>query len=45
MTLASSVKPRALGLAKYRGEFPIFKDRIYLNTARWARWASALAAK
>ncbi len=32
MTLASSVKPRALGLAKYRGEFPIFKDRIYLNT-------------
>jgi len=32
MTLASSVNPRALGLAKYRGEFPIFKDRIYLNT-------------
>ena len=32
MTLASSVKPRALGVAKYRGEFPIFKDRIYLNT-------------
>ncbi len=32
MTLASSVKPRALGLARYRGEFPIFKDRIYLNT-------------
>ena len=32
MTLASSVKPRALGLAKYRSEFPIFKDRIYLNT-------------
>ena len=32
MTLASSVKPRALGLAKYRGEFAIFKDRIYLNT-------------
>src|SRR6266567_7450705 len=32
MTLASSVKPRALGLAKYRGEFPIFRDRVYLNT-------------
>ena len=32
MTLASSVKPRALGLAKYRGEFAIFKDCIYLNT-------------
>ena len=32
MTLASSVKPRALGLAKYRGEFPIFRDSVYLNT-------------
>jgi selenocysteine lyase/cysteine desulfurase len=32
MTLASSVTPRALGLASYRGEFPIFRDRIYLNT-------------
>src|SRR6266508_2111128 len=32
MTLASSVKPRALGLARYRGEFPIFSDRVYLNT-------------
>src|SRR2546425_4882373 len=32
MTLASSVKPRALGLARYRGEFPIFRDSIYLNT-------------
>src|SRR5881409_2267553 len=32
MTLASSVQPRALGLAKYRGEFPIFRDRVYLNT-------------
>lgn len=32
MTLASSVKPRALGLAKYRGEFPIFTTRVYLNT-------------
>src|SRR6267154_1241614 len=32
MTLASSVQPRALGLAKYRGEFPIFRDSIYLNT-------------
>jgi selenocysteine lyase/cysteine desulfurase len=32
MTLASSVTPRALGLARYRGEFPIFRDKIYLNT-------------
>jgi selenocysteine lyase/cysteine desulfurase len=32
MTLASSVEPRALGLARYRSEFPIFKDKIYLNT-------------
>ena len=32
MTLASSVHPRALGLAKYRGEFPIFRDSVYLNT-------------
>jgi len=32
MTLASSVKPRILGLARYRGEFPVFKDRVYLNT-------------
>ena len=32
MTLASSVRPRALGLASYRGEFPIFKDTVYLNT-------------
>ncbi|HEY3221258.1 MAG TPA: aminotransferase class V-fold PLP-dependent enzyme [Gemmatimonadales bacterium] len=32
MTLASSVKPRALGLARYRGEFPIFRDHVYLNT-------------
>ena len=32
MTLASSVQPRALGLAKYRGEFPIFRDSVYLNT-------------
>jgi selenocysteine lyase/cysteine desulfurase len=32
MTLASSAKPRGLGLARYRGEFPIFRDRIYLNT-------------
>ena len=32
MTLASSVKPRALGLARYRDEFPIFRDRVYLNT-------------
>jgi selenocysteine lyase/cysteine desulfurase len=32
MTLASSTKPRALGLASYRGEFPIFKDSVYLNT-------------
>src|SRR6266566_1691969 len=32
MTLASSVTPRALGLARYRGEFPIFRDCVYLNT-------------
>src|SRR3989441_939705 len=34
MTLASSEKPRALGLAlpRYRGEFPIFRDSVYLNT-------------
>jgi len=32
MTLASSVKPRAPGLAKYRSEFPIFGTRVYLNT-------------
>src|SRR5256885_14819422 len=31
MPLASSVQPRALGLARYRGEFPIFRDSIYLN--------------
>src|SRR6267142_1139239 len=37
MTLASSVSrgpggPHALGLARYRSEFPIFRDRVYLNT-------------
>jgi len=32
MTLASSVKPRTLGLAGYRGEFPIFTGSVYLNT-------------
>src|SRR5256712_6029074 len=32
MTLASSVQPRALGLASYRGEFPIFQSSVYLNT-------------
>src|SRR3989442_7328863 len=32
MPLASSVQPRVLGLARYRGEFPIFRDSIYLNT-------------
>ena len=32
MTLASSAKPRALGLARYRGEFPIFNTQVYLNT-------------
>src|SRR6266508_3108181 len=32
MTLASSGKPRALRLAKYRGEFASFRDRVYLNT-------------
>src|SRR5262245_37114999 len=31
MTLAS-VQPRALGLARYRSEFPIFRDSVYLNT-------------
>jgi kynureninase len=32
MTLASSTQPRALGLARYRGEFPIFRESVYLNT-------------
>ena len=32
MTLASSTKPRALGLTRYRGEFPVFRDSVYLNT-------------
>jgi selenocysteine lyase/cysteine desulfurase len=34
MTLASSEKPRALGhgLPRFRGEFPIFQDKVYLNT-------------
>src|SRR5260370_4531220 len=32
MTLAGSVQPRALGLASYRGEFPIFQSSVYLNT-------------
>ena len=32
MTLASSTQPRALGLASYRGEFPIFRGSVYLNT-------------
>src|SRR5438132_47352 len=32
MTLASIVQPRALGLARYRGEFPIFQSSVYLNT-------------
>src|SRR5438045_2894330 len=32
MTLASSVQPRALGLAPYRGEFPILRGSVYLNT-------------
>jgi selenocysteine lyase/cysteine desulfurase len=32
MTLASSVHPRALGLVRYRDEFPIFRDSVYLNT-------------
>jgi selenocysteine lyase/cysteine desulfurase len=26
------VSPRARGLARYRSEFPIFRDRVYLNT-------------
>lgn len=32
MTLASSAAPRALELARYRSEFPIFRDSVYLNT-------------
>lgn len=32
MSLASSAAPRAPGLARYRDEFPIFRDRVYLNT-------------
>lgn len=32
MTLASRTQPRALGLASYRGEFPIFRESVYLNT-------------
>lgn len=32
MTLASSVQRRALGLVRYRDEFPIFRDSVYLNT-------------
>ena len=32
MTLASSVHRRALGLVRYRDEFPIFRDMVYLNT-------------
>jgi selenocysteine lyase/cysteine desulfurase len=32
MTVANSISPRARGLARYRDEFPIFRDRIYLNT-------------
>jgi kynureninase len=32
MTLASSVQPRALGLARLRREFPIFETSVYLNT-------------
>lgn len=32
MTVANSVSPGARGLARYRDEFPIFRDRVYLNT-------------
>ena len=32
MTLASGLAARAHALARYRSEFPIFRDRIYLNT-------------
>ena len=33
MTLASRVQPQTpSGLARYRSEFPIFRDRVYLNT-------------
>jgi kynureninase len=32
MTLASGLATRPQSLARYRSEFPIFRDRIYLNT-------------
>ncbi len=32
MTLASGLSARPHSLARYRSEFPIFRDRIYLNT-------------
>jgi selenocysteine lyase/cysteine desulfurase len=32
MTLATGLKSRAPGLTRYRSEFPIFRERIYLNT-------------
>jgi selenocysteine lyase/cysteine desulfurase len=32
MTLASGLAARPHSLARYRSEFPIFRDRIYLNT-------------
>ncbi|HEX9611644.1 MAG TPA: aminotransferase class V-fold PLP-dependent enzyme [Gemmatimonadales bacterium] len=32
MTLASGLATRPHSLARYRSEFPIFRDRIYLNT-------------
>ena len=32
MTVADRVSTRAPGLARYRSEFPIFRDRVYLNT-------------
>ena len=32
MTLASGLDVGAHPLARYRNEFPIFRDQIYLNT-------------
>jgi selenocysteine lyase/cysteine desulfurase len=32
MTLASGLATRPHSLARYRSEFPIFRDRVYLNT-------------
>src|SRR5439155_20738179 len=32
MTLASGLVTRQHALARYRSEFPIFRDKVYLNT-------------